>query len=306
SGLISTIVFRVISPGTTSISVSDAAVYLNDGQGTDILNSVGRGIYDLTLPPPEGPQIFSSTHPDQNKWYKNNNPTLNWEREGGVTGFSHSMDKDFQGVPDNISEGLENAVSYDNLGDGIWYFHVKAEKGNIWGGISHYVLNIDTTPPAEFSLEIEANLNMAAIVLVKQPIVSFVTTDALSGMDHYEIKTIPFKEDSGKALTVLTEGQENDFFVETISPYKLPINNGLYQVMVRAYDKAGNWRDSSQVVRFIPEGKFTVNLDGVNFWIIFIYWWVIAIIIGVPLIAILIIIFLRKRIRKPQETKDPK
>ncbi|MDP2930381.1 MAG: cohesin domain-containing protein, partial [bacterium] len=145
SGLISTIVFRVISPGTTSISVSDAAVYLNDGQGTDILNSIGRGIYDLTLPPPEGPQIFSSTHPDQNKWYKNNNPTLNWEREEGVTGFSHSIDKDFQGVPDNISEGLENAVSYDNLGDGIWYFHVKAEKGNIWGGISHYVLNIDTT-----------------------------------------------------------------------------------------------------------------------------------------------------------------
>ena len=297
SGLISTIVFRVIGHGTTAISVADAAVYLNDGKGTDVLNSVGRGIYDLVLPPPEGPKVFSLTHPDQNKWYKNNNPTLNWEKEDGVTDFSYSIDKDFQGVPDNISEGNKNAVSYSNIEDGIWYFHVKAKNGNIWGGISHYALSIDTTPPAEFNIEVEPNLNTASVMIVKQPIISFITTDALSGVDHYEVKTIPLRE--GQKVTVKEESKgESGFFLEAVSPHKLTADSGLLEVIVRAYDRAGNWQDSVEKIKFVAIGKFVVTQFGINFWIFFVRWWVIILIISVLISTILIIIYLRKRSHK--------
>ena len=89
SGLVSTVTFRAIAPGKASISFLDSSgVYRNDAKGTNILDSVGRGEYEILIPPPEGPKVYSSTHPDQNKWYKNNNPTFSWEKEEDVTSLS--------------------------------------------------------------------------------------------------------------------------------------------------------------------------------------------------------------------------
>jgi hypothetical protein len=190
SGLVSTITFRAIAPGETFISFSDSSqVLLDDGKGTNVLSSLGKGAYNLIIPPPEGPDVFSSTHSDQNKWHKNNNPTFSWGREQGVEDFSYSIDCDYQGVPDNISEGNHTSVSYNDLADGIWYFHIKAKKGGQWGGTSHYFTQIDTTEPANFSLEFEPKLK-SPVMVSKEPIVSFITTDAFSGIDHYELKAI--------------------------------------------------------------------------------------------------------------------
>lgn len=282
AGLVSTITFRAVAPGVANISVLEASqVLLNDGRGTDILGSMGRGIYELILPPPEGPKVFSPTHPDQNKWYKDNNLMLKWEKEDGVTDFSYSIDNDFSGAPDNISEGRGNSVSFADLKDGIWYFHIKARKGDVWGGISHYIIRIDSTPPAAFNLNFEPGA--ASIIFTQQPIVSFVTTDALSGIDHYELKTINI----GKSAEA-SKG-ESEFFVEVSSPYRASLTSGTYKVVIRAYDKAGNWRDSSDDIRVIPRGKFVIAKNGVNFWFIFLYWWLIILIL-VLLIAIIVVI----------------
>ena len=295
SGLVSTLTFRAIAPGTGTVSVmDDSHIFLNDGKGTDILNSTGRGAYDIVLPPPAGPEVVSPTNPNEYNWYKNNSPTFSWRKEGGITDFSYSIDKDYLEVPDNISEGDNDSISYENLEDGFWYFHIKAKKNGVWGGVSTYVAKIDTTPPAEFTLSIESNL--ASIISAGSPIVNFVTTDALSGIDHYEIKTIPLD----KANVTDNVG----FFVETSSPYRPPLNEpGMNKIVVRAFDKAGNWRDASATIRILPYGKFIINREGVNFWVIFLRWWVIALIIVVPLLIILVILFLRKKIRKSQREK---
>ena len=287
SGLVSTITFRAVAPGSAAISIVDTSkVLLNDGRGTDILTSMGRGIYELTLPPPEGPKVFSPTHPDQNKWYKNNNPTLKWEREKWVTDFSYSIDTDFGGVPDNVSEGKGNSVSYTDLEDGIWYFHLKAKKGNVWGGVSHFILRIDSTPPAAFTLTFEPGL--ASVISTTQPIVSFVTTDALSGIDHYELKTISLSE-RGE--------EETEFFVEVVSPYRLSFDTGAYKVIVRAYDKARNYRDSSEGLQVIPRGRFVITKRGINFWIVFLPWWAIILILILLIAVVLVIVFLSRRYR---------
>ena len=131
-GLISVIVFQAKSTGNTTINFLDSSrVFLADEKGTDILNSTNRGIYDILSSPPIGSQIFSSTHPDQNKWYKNNNPTLSWNKVKGAEGFSYALNDDPFGEPDNTIDTPSNFVSFDNFKDGIWYFHLKAKKDGV-------------------------------------------------------------------------------------------------------------------------------------------------------------------------------
>ncbi len=278
AGLVSTITFRVVAPGITTVSLLDSSqVLLNDGQGTDILTSLGKGVYNLNLAPPEGPEVFSLTHPDQNKWYRNNNVSFAWQKENRVDDFSYSLDNDFYGIPDDIPEGGATSVSYSDVQDGVWYFHVKAKKGDVWGGVSHYLVQIDQTMPAKFSLVFEPSL--ANNLVAKEPIVSFITTDSLSGIDHFEIKTIDLKNKSD---------QDTGFFVEVDSPYRLPLTEyGDYLVVVRVYDKAMNWRDISQEIEVAPINKvFYLSLKGISFFGLFLSWFELLI----PLLLIIVFI----------------
>jgi len=295
AGLISTITFRAIDPGETTILFSDSSrVLLDDGKGTDILTSRGRGVYTLRIPPPEGPKVFSSTHPDQNKWYKNNNPTFSWEKEEGVTDFSFSLDFDPQGIPDNISEGDGTSISFTGLEDGIWYFHVKAKKADVWGGTSHYLVRIDSTSPASFQIEVSPSPETS----LSQPVVSFITTDALSGFDHFEIKVID--------ITPGREDREISFFIEAASPYKLPaLEVGKYMIVVRAFDKAGNWRDESVKIKIIPKG-IGLTREGIYLFEIFLSWWLIilAVILILILVAFVLIRWLKKQKRVREGVKQ--
>ena len=223
AGLVSTVTFRAISPGETQITFLDSSKVLkNDPQGVNILTSMNRGVYTLLIPPPEGPKVFSSTHSDQNKWYKNNNPTFSWEKEEGVTEFSFSIDEDPMEVPDNNSEGDRTSVSFSEIGNGIWYFHVKGKKADIWGGTSTYPVKIDLTPPASFTPTVQPSEK----TIEKQPLVSFFTTDAASGMDYYQIKYIDITPEKAE--------EEAGFFTEAPGPYKLPtLATGKYLVVVR-------------------------------------------------------------------------
>jgi len=290
SGLVSTVTFRAISPGETSILFEASCKALrNDPHGTNILTSMSRGVYNLSIPPPEGPRIFSSTHPDQNKWYKNNNPTFSWEKEEGVTEFSYILDLDPTGVPDNIPEGDRTSFSYSDVGDGIWYFHVKAKKEEIWGGVSHYIARIDNSPPALFTPTVEP----AAETAEPQPLVSFFTTDALSGVDFYQIKYIDISPEKKEEAA--------GFFTETISPHKLPpLEVGRYLVIVRAYDVAGNWREGTVKTQIYPKGILFTR-KGIRFREFLFPWWILVLILII--IIALIIFFVWRRYKKIEKKR---
>ncbi|MDD5145361.1 MAG: cohesin domain-containing protein [Candidatus Pacebacteria bacterium] len=294
AGLVSTITFRAVSPGNTTIYFQDTSkILLDDGKGTNVLSSMGRGVYSLTIPPPEGPEVFSPTHSDQNKWYKNNNPTFAWVKGEGVAEFSYSIDNDPQGIPDNNSEGDIDSVSYSNLADGIFYFHIKAKKANVWGGISHYLVQIDATPPASFL----PNASPAEKTTTKNPIISFITTDALSGFDHFETKIID--------ITPGRQEKETAFFMETASPYKLPeLSVGKYLIVVRAFDAAGNWQDETLQIQIIPAGIY-ITREGIFFWGFFLPWWLISLIIFLILVSVIWILLgiNRKKKKKQNELK---
>ncbi len=279
AGLVSTVTFRAVSPGETSVLfLVSSKVLRNDPKGTDILTSKGRGVYNLEIPPPEGPEVYSLTHPDQNKWYKNNNPTFSWfSWEEGVTDFSYSFDQDSAGVSDNESEGNLTSVSFSEVEDGIWYFHVKAKKEEIWGGTSHYSVKIDATPPAAFTPTVEPSPNTTE----REPLISFITTDALSGLDYYQLKYID--------LTPERKEEETGFFTEVTSPHKLPyLEIGKYLVIVRAYDVAGNWREGTV--------KIQISSPGIQFRGIIIPWWILFLILLI--IIILILFYFLNKYRK--------
>lgn len=222
---------------------------------------------------------------------KEQQPDLFLGKGDGVTDFSYGIDLDSQGVPDNISEGGNTSISYSNLEDGTWYFHVKAEKENVWGGASHYVALIDSTPPASFSIKVDPSEKTSTA----QPIISFLTTDSLSGIDHYEIKTVD--------ITAGRENKNDSFFVETSSPYQLPrLEIGKYMVVARAYDKAGNWRDESVKIEIVPEGT---SVTGKGVWTdgsLFSWWpFLLAILILVIIIFLLLVILWKKE--KKQKTQ---
>ncbi len=239
-GLITTLSFRVKSVGEAIIKfLDDSRVLLNDGHGTDDLSQTQNGIYELTLPPPGGPIVVSETHPSQFIWYSNRTLVLRWENEeSGVQGYSYMLSDDPTATPDDISEGTKTSVAYGNLSDGIHYFHIKSLRDGKWGGITHFSAKIDASPPANFPVYVSPSARTAS----KQPIIQFITTDALSGVDHYEIKIIALSPDVAQKPEV--GGQ---FFIETGTSY-IPsvLELGDYDILVRAYDKADNFKEVEQ------------------------------------------------------------
>lgn len=292
SGLILTITFRAKAPGLATISFSDSCkVLLDDGVGTDVLKTSTGATYNLSIPPPEGPLISSPTHPDQTKWYKNNQPTLIWQKESGVTDFSYILTKDPTTVPNSTSEGSKNTVSYDETLDGVWYFHLKAKKAGTWGGVSTFVLRIDTAPPADFKPECESSC-----VGSRPPVISFFTTDSASGVDHYEIKIINI----GKT----GEESETYFFTEQVSPYQLPeLERGTFEIIVRAFDRAGNWKDGIIETKIISPWLGVIKAKGIEIKGLLIPWPYLFLILLIIAGLIGFLIFRRKKREKKTHKK---
>jgi len=239
NGLITTVTFRVISVGNAFVRfLDDSVVLLHDGLGTDALSDTGTGIYTLILPPPAGPTVVSQTHPEQSVWYPNPNITFTWASQEDVDGYSWVFNKEPVDIPDDIIDGSRTRVGYTNLGDGIYYFHIKAFRRQSWGGITHFAAKVDASPPAEFPIGIEGSSRTTN----RQPSIRFATTDALSGMDHYTLKIVPLSLNAAPPDGGAPVNQP--LFIEVESPYVTsPLELGRYDVIVRAHDKAGNYRE---------------------------------------------------------------
>lgn len=229
SGLIVTMTFKVIAPGTATISISnETTVNLNDGFGSEVLINKGRAEYTLNNRPPEGVAIFSETHPISDKWYNNNSPIFNWVDKQASQGYSVVFDTIFQTIPPTNINIKEAFFSQRDVPDGVWYLHVRPIYKNIWGGKSTYSVRIDTQPPAEFKPKVSKIKDEKGN---KRFLISFFTTDSLSGLSHYEVGVIDKKKTS----------QGSPVFIETTSPYIVNPEAGKNsRVMVRAYDMAGN------------------------------------------------------------------
>lgn len=229
SGLISTLTFRAKAAGEAVVKVTlQSRVLMNDGLGTDAVVDYGRATYTISPKPPDGISVYSETHPIQDKWYNNNNPIIQWDKDSDSVDFSYTLDNQPFTVPDNIVDTKDALMQFPNLKDGVYFFHIKAHRNNVWGVPTHFALRIDTQPPAKFTPK-------ADFIDSEHVLISFYTTDLLSGIDHYEVGVVDTSQPSTEAPA----------FVPVDSPYQLPVAPDNANVIVRAIDRAGNVQDST-------------------------------------------------------------
>jgi len=273
NALISTVTFRVKSVGTAILRFGDESkVLLNDGLGTDDLSKRGDAIFTLLLPPPGGPIVVSDTHPDQSVWYRDSTVALKWSNKEAVQGYSYILNGDPASTIDDTSEGVRESISYSSLSDGQHYFHIKALRDGLWGGRTHFSIKIDSTPPAVFPIDILP----ASHTTSRDPIIKFSTTDSHSGLQHYELKMVPLKP-SAEGTAV---GDES-LFIETESPYIAPkLGIGPYDVIVRAYDNAGNFQEVVERLTITDNLFGSISAEGVFLFGFLVSWaWLITILI---------------------------
>lgn len=254
SGLVTTMTFRATSPGDAALAIiKSSKVLAHDGQGTDVLGTRGSAVYAIRVRPPEGPNISSPTNPDPDRWYQNNAPRFTWQRIEGADGYSYALNENAEDLPQAQVLTNDTGVAFTDMQDGIWYFHLRVVKDGAWSGATHFPMRIDTAAPAAFTPRVDYAPQLGA-----PPLVFFETKDLHSGMDHYAIKVIRVDETSG------IEEDITPFFVETESPYKVPVEfPGKYTVVIRAFDKAGNSRDAT--VSIVTPTVALLSEQGIRF-----------------------------------------
>lgn len=240
SGVISTVTFRITSPGTALIKYATTSKVLrNDGEGTNILASTSTAAFTLKLPPPDGPVVRSISHGDTTKWYNNPSVQFTWDPIDTAAGYSYLFDQSPKTVPPETVTTTAISATVKAASDGQWYFHVRA-KTDVWGGVTTFPVRIDATAPAAF----EPKFDRAVITTDDQPVVRFVTTDSASGIEHYEMKIIAKGDIGGGTL-----------FLEAASPVSLPAQiEGDYSLVVRAIDRAGNTMEGFHDFQVIGSG----------------------------------------------------
>jgi len=256
SGIIITITFRAKTATfeTATVSFGGGSVLADDGKGTNVLTNMGSGVYKLIareitpIPPteevpeeyvptgvPAAPEVFSSSHPDPNQWYPNKNPEFNWKLPSDVIGVSLLLNQKPSSNPGPNSDGLMESKNYENIEDGVSYFHIKFENEYGWGTITHRKVLIDTQVPAPFEITVDNEGDPTN----PTPIFIFQSEDSVSGIKYYEVKV------GDQKATTTASTREN--------PYRpLPVPPGSQTVEVKAFDRAGNFASASADFEISP------------------------------------------------------
>lgn len=279
-----TINFIANQTGDFDLNFGSAKVLASDGYGTDVLDVIRDGKYiiygaysDSGLPlasqpdtgespdipieeppvveelapeiqpdepdqedivsaePPDAPVIFSKTHLKNDEWYSNNNIEFNWQISENITGISFVFNQYPFSIPDAISEPLSDNKAFSDINDGIWYFHLRTANQAGWSDTSHYKVKIDNSPPESFDFAVD---NKGDLTNPFQQ-VYFSSQDNLSGVDYYKIKI------GDKEFIKIMPEQANPFAL----PYYGP---GVFPLVARAYDKAGNSIESRTILTIEP------------------------------------------------------
>lgn len=241
-GEILTVVFKAKKQGTATVVFSEGSVRANDGFGTDVLSSkqpasiLINSAAQLEVPAidtssntlPLAPLVTSSSHPQQNQWYQGTTATLSWTVPKDINSIQTLLSKNTSAIPTVTYDSSVSQRTVNNLTDGVLYFHIRYHNSVGWGPITHYKIQIDSTPPLKFTPNVRIENALSVVTLN--------AVDEMSGVDSYSIKI-----DETPAFVVKKDSLVNN-------EYTLPTENqGEHRLTVVAYDKAGNHTESSAV-----------------------------------------------------------
>lgn len=201
------------------------------------------------------PEVSSTTHPDNARWYNNNMPVMRWNAPqdlSGVAGYYYVIDEVQSTIP-NEKAGIyteETNIKARPLEEGVKYFHVvtKDKAGNVGTKASHFRLNIDTQahPPL---LSSRTHPDEASWYNWKPVDIHLAKPSDLSGIEGF-FYSIDGRPD--------TEPQEADWIYTTASDITVPEKaDGTWYAHVKSKDEAGNISKETSHFRF--------NLDTIAF-----------------------------------------
>jgi gas vesicle protein len=257
-GNIITINFKTKNEGFSLLALGEGRVLADDGKGTDALVFIKEAKYSVQketilpeakpeVPPtkiPLPPEISSLTHSQEEEWYNNNNPQFQWKLTPDIIGVSFVLDHQSDTVPDQVSEGKFESKVYEEIDDGIWYFHLRLENEIGWSEPSHRKIQIDTQPPYPFKVIIDN----AGDLTNPNPKLYFETKDDTSGINHYKLK--------------IGETDFSDLMLAQVNPFSPPFQSpGQHPVVVRAVDGAGNIVEAKAVLDVEPIASPQITLS---------------------------------------------
>ncbi len=299
SSNIVTVTFRTVAAGSASVSFTGSSVLAADGRGTDVFKSGGTATYTITAgttptptptptpnpvpvaeaeeendgaiifgDPPRPPEVGSQTFLDPNVWYKETEGVFTWTLPFDVNAVAVEITDDAENKPQENKAAIndppieEFSVNKDVIKDGVQYISVNFKNQVGWGAPLNRKLQIDTTPPEAFTVNVRAGTSPNSF-----PLLNFEANDLTSGVDYYEMtiaeqEPIRITPDEAKLGYLLKE-----------------LEDGTYTVKVVAVDKAGNSRESSAAVlitagwikpaEVVDEGSFWDFFSAINLFIIF-------------------------------------
>jgi hypothetical protein len=256
SGLVTAITFEAKTEGNAEVSILPTSkVSIFDGVELSADVNTNRGVYTIFPKPFGSVEVYSETHPLEDKWYNNTNVVFSWNKIPSVVGYSFVFDNKPNTLPENKIDFTENIKQYENLSDGIWYFHIKALRtGDIWGTTTNRKLKIDTTPPNNFKPKVEyVNHGQSNFAVI-----TFKAVDSLSGIEHYEVGLTDTSNNTNQNISPVFNRSE--------SPYQVSLDSiKSARVTIRAIDYAGNFTDSSinvqksnKILQFFYNNKIAV------------------------------------------------
>lgn len=236
------VTFKALREGNATVSFSAASILAADGKGTDIVGikspasfSISASAPDVappvsTAPPtastgpkPDAPEVTVVSHPNEDLYYNAPKAKFTWDLPGDVMVVRMSLDTKPTTIPTTSYDPAISEKEFDQLTDGVMYFHLRYQNEAGWGGTTHKKIMVDITPPIPFPLEVKP------VASTTDAILSFTASDTLSGIDRYEIivdggspTKIPVSAVSGGQYTLTSQ-----------SP-------GEHTFKVLAYDRAGN------------------------------------------------------------------
>ncbi len=250
--------FLAKGTGTSTLSLTEAAITAADGSGTNILSKINDAV--ITVVPkritpkiPESKQIDREAalseklplkpvlkiplYPEENRWYNLVAQfTTSWDLPLDIFGVSTALNKYPNSIPAGWSEGLFDNKTFVALQDGTWYLHIRFQNNLGWGPTTHYRLAIDTQPPLGFEINILEGKKTDNPV----PTLQFKTSDALSGLKEYQIRI-------GDGDLILIP--DADF----TGSFKLPLQApGERRIIVKAVDQAENSIENSLDIEILP------------------------------------------------------
>ena len=227
------ILVQPLKDGLTTLKFeAESKVLANDGLGTNVLRSVVNGSYQIVSTNPNNDKpptllIFSYTHPNSERWYKNKNIHVEWQKHLEQYQLAYSIDKSPNYIPDGQLITANNFLDFQIEGDGVYYLHLSLIKSDAIVTTSHFKIQVDSTPPLIPEIKISADRVKKGDVVRFE----FGGSDATSGLQ--------------KNYYVRFDG----IFFPVLSELQVPfLEKGRYKVTLRVFDNANNFTDVAKEI----------------------------------------------------------